>query len=97
MVLSVSTTPPYKMSLHDVLRIYFFLMFIILSWAYKKPQKAALELLTQRRALQNAELQIYNFVFVGHSVTKCPGDGASCSYKMPLYKPFVMGSTPSKM
>ena len=24
----------------------FFLMFIILSWAYKKPQKAALELLT---------------------------------------------------
>ena len=50
---------------------------------YKKPQKATLELLTKRRALQNAELQIYNFGFLAILlqnalvrglvvITKCP-------------------------
>ena len=57
--------------------------FITLSWAYKKPQKDTLELLTKRRALQNAELQIYNFGFLAIllqnalvrgrvGITKCP-------------------------
>ena len=77
MVLSVSTTPPYKMPLHDVLRVPKILFDVY------NPILGLLEFLTKRRALQNAEFQIYNFGFSaillqnalvrGHLViTKCP-------------------------
>ena len=40
MVLLLSTTSPYKLSWHDLLRIYSpFLCFITVSWAYKMPSK----------------------------------------------------------
>ena len=93
MVLSVSTTPPYKMSVHDVLRIYnVFLMFYNSILGLQKASKSHTRApyikacVTKCRA---PNLQLWLF---GHSVTQCLGEGASCSYKMPQYKPFVRGS-----
>ena len=53
MVLLLSTTSPFKMSWHDLLRTYSsFLCFITVSWAYKMPQKK-LDDLTEELSHQN--------------------------------------------
>ena len=71
MVLLLSMTSPYRMSWHNLLRIYrSFLCFRTVSWAYKnastknKPDDLT-EWVGPSKSLQNEHFKTYNFAFLG--------------------------------
>ena len=102
MVLLLSTTSPYKMSWHDLLKknTAFFGCFITVSWAYTMPQKTKFDDLTEWVGPSNPykmKLQNLQFGLLGSSLTKCFGDGVSCKYKMAQYKPSISRSPCTKM